>query len=344
MDLWNYLKTVERPIMLYGMGDGAEKIYSRLKTLGISPSGVFASDGFARHNSFLGFEVISYSEAAQLFPDMIVLVCFGSSLPSVIDYVKSISGQFETYAPDVPVCGDGTFNEEFYLENKEKFDFVFNRLQDEQSRKVFKAMIDYKLSGKLSFLFDCESPYDEVYSNIIRLEDNEVFADLGAYRGDTVLDFIKRTNGRYNHIFAAEPDEKSFKKLIENTEQFGNITAVNAAVGAVCGKTHFSSPKGRGSKIEKTGTEIELITLDSLVCGKSPTFIKYDVEGAELDAVTGSQQTIKSAKPKLQIAAYHRNEDLFSIPLKVLELNPDYKVYLRHRPCFPAWDTDFYFI
>lgn len=330
--------------MLYGMGDGAEKIYSRLKALGISPTGVFASDGFARHNTFLGFEVISFSEAENLFPDMIVLVSFGSSLPSVIDYVKSISERFETYAPDVPVCGDGTFNEEFYLASKEKFDLVYSRLEDEQSKKVFRSTVDYKLSGKLESLFGCESPYDEVYDNIIRLGDNETFVDLGAYRGDTVLDFIRRIDGKYNQIFAAEPDERSFKKFLENTRQFGGIVAENAAVGAIDGKTHISSPKGRGSKIGKQGKEIRQITLDGLMGDKKPTFIKYDVEGAELDAVIGSEKTIKLSRPRLQIAGYHRNEDLFAIPLKVLEFNPDYKIYLRHRPCFPAWDTDFYFI
>ena len=46
----------------------------------------------------------------------------------------------------------------------------------------------------------------------------------------------------------------------------------------------------------------------------------------------------------MKIAAYHRTDDLVSIPEKVLSLCPDYKVYLRHTPCLPAWDVFYYFI
>jgi hypothetical protein len=69
-----------------------------------------------------------------------------------------------------------------------------------------------------------------------------------------------------------------------------------------------------------------------------------DVEGEEIAAIKGAANTIKKSKPKMLISAYHRTEDLISIPETVLGINPEYKMYIRHFPYLPAWDTNFYFI
>lgn len=121
MDIWEYLKTTSRPIYLYGMGDGAEKIYDRLQKLNIDICGVFASDGFVRRKKFLGFDLISFAEAYASAPDMIALLSFGSSLKNVLDYIKQIGKKVELYAPDVPVYGCGTFNTEFYKSHLQEF-------------------------------------------------------------------------------------------------------------------------------------------------------------------------------------------------------------------------------
>lgn len=55
--VWSRLKEEARPIVLYGMGDGADKILAQFDRLGIRASGVFASDEFARGNLFHGFSV-----------------------------------------------------------------------------------------------------------------------------------------------------------------------------------------------------------------------------------------------------------------------------------------------
>jgi hypothetical protein len=39
---------------------------------------------------------------------------------------------------------------------------------------------------------------------------------------------------------------------------------------------------------------------------------------------------------------YHRNEDIFELPLLVKKLNPNYKIYIRHRLYIPAWETNLY--
>ena len=69
-----------------------------------------------------------------------------------------------------------------------------------------------------------------------------------------------------------------------------------------------------------------------------------DVEGEELSAIRGAEDTIFKSKPKMLISAYHRTDDFLKIPNAVLNIRDDYKIYLRHYPYLPAWDTNFYFV
>ncbi len=340
-ELWKYLKTAQKPIVLYGMGNGADKIINALNRYNIPFKGVFASEGFKKQKLFHGHKIASYSELKEKFGDMIVLLCFGSERPEVLRAVKKLSLETELYAPEVPVIGEGLFTEEYFEKNKEAFDWVYERLADGISRKTFKNIIKYKLSGKLNYLSDCEVTKQEPYESFLNLSDNESFLDLGAYNGDTVLEFLSRVNS-YNRITAVEPDIKSFKKLIKNTDGIKDISRLNICISDFDGIGRFSMKFGRGSATLNGDSEIAFARVDSLKA--SPTYIKMDVEGEEIKAIRGAIGTIKQLKPKMLISCYHRTEDLISIPQEVFKIREDYKLYIRHFPAFPAWDTNFYFI
>ena len=339
-DLWQYLKQTQKPIVLYGMGNGADKIINTLEAFNIKFQGVFASDGFVRKKLFHGFEISSYSALKEKFGKMIVLLCFGSSLPEVIENIKKIASEQELYAPEVPVIGGGLFTKEYYQTHKAEFDCVRSRLADELSKKTFDNIIKYKISGKINYLFDCEVDCNEPYHSFLALK-KERFLDLGAYNGDTALDFASRCPD-YQNITAVEPDAKTFKKLQNNTAALRDLTLKNACVSDKCGLLPFSMKGGRNSALGDGGTLLESISIDSLKTNFS--YIKMDVEGAEVDAVKGAEKTIKAAKPKMLISAYHRTEDLIKIPQTVLGIRDDYKLYIRHFKYLPAWDTNFYFI
>ena len=91
--MWSYLKTVQKPIVLYGMGNGADKVLAQLQRLQIPVQGVFASDGFVRGHQFHGFDVLSYTQAVELFGDMVVLLCFGSQRPEVLELFRRLDLQ-----------------------------------------------------------------------------------------------------------------------------------------------------------------------------------------------------------------------------------------------------------
>lgn len=337
-DVWTRLKNETKPILLYGTGNGADKILDKLNSLEISVSGVFASDGFVRNRSFRGFEVISFEKAQEMFKDFVVLMAFGSNRSEVFENVLKISKTQEIIMADVPVYDTGAFDLAYAKKHSSELEAVYNLLADDQSKAVFRETLLFKLDGDISRLFACQTDEDEAFS-LLNIPPCATYLDLGGYNGDTALAFAARFPD-YENIVAVEPDKKNFNKLLRNTESL-KITPINAAISNKCGTALFKSGFGRGSNLGD-GEEISVIAVDSLKMQFD--FIKFDVEGQELLAIEGAQNTILEQKPRMLVSCYHKNDDYFAIPLKILSYNPDYKVYMRHYPYIPAWDTNFYFI
>ncbi len=67
-----------------------------------------------------------------------------------------------------------------------------------------------------------------------------------------------------------------------------------------------------------------------------------DVEGFEREAIWGASQTIGHYAPKMMVSLYHRNEDIFELPILIKKLNPKYQLFIRHQLYIPAWETNLY--
>lgn len=339
-NVWDTLSQSEKPLVLYGMGLGAEKIMAELAQRNMRADDIFASDEFVRGHSFKGYKVLKYSEVCEKYDDFNVVLCFASHIDEVIERIAAINSEHTVFAPDVPVAGGGLFTREYIAENEAKFDKAYSLLADEESKKTYRDILNFKVSGKIEYLLSSFCDKDKVYSDILKLKNDEEIIDLGAYDGDTIREFTKATNGKYRHITALEPDSKSYKKLIKNTDGMPNITALNMGAWSKKDTLIFSADAGRNSKLSSEGTSIEVTDVDSL--NLAPTFIKMDIEGSEMRALEGAEKTIKTYTPKLYVCAYHRNEDLFALPLKIHELNDSYKIYFRHSKYIPAWESNFY--
>lgn len=338
--LWDRLKETEKPIVLYGMGDGAQKIIDKLNELNIPLADIFASDEFVRGHSFNGIRVKKYSEIEALYDDFFVLIGFAVNYDSMISRLFEISESHETAAPDVPLFGQGVFDLEFVEQNAEKIEKVYNLLADEQSKKVYANIINYKISGNIEYLRDITTDREVDLVEIFDFSDNEDYLDLGAYDGDTIKEIMSLTGNKFRSITALEPDGKNFKKLSLATENDSRITIVQKAVWDCDTVLRFNNRAGRNSALNDVGrVEVEATSVDSLSQGGF-SFIKMDVEGAEKQALLGAKRTIEECKPKLFISAYHRNEDIFELPLLVLSLREDYKIYLRKHPYIPAWEIN----
>jgi len=351
--MWELIKNSGRPVVLYGTGNAAEKILRICEEKDISIAGIFASDDFVRNRSFAGIPVISYSEAKARFGYMTVLLCFGTHLEPVIENIKRIDREQDLYAPDLPIAGGGIFDAEYCKEHKSDFVDIMDLLADRKSREVLSGVINYKLSGKLNYLFDIETSVEDNYA-LLDLGPDESYVDLGAYNGDTIELFLNCAGGDCKSIIAMEPEKRNFRKLSNYCEGLNmeNVFLYNMAASSGPAVLEFQKGSGRGGQAN-TGKTIEIPadSVDNIIAklaeeGRDihPTFIKMDLEGMEEEALKGAENTIKNDKPKMLVSAYHRNSDLFNLPKKVLAMNPSYKVYLRHSPCVPAWEVDYFFV
>lgn len=334
---WEKLKNSTCPVAVYGTGNGADKVFAEFDRLGITPQYIAASDSFARNRTFHGYKVLPLSELRQAESKFTVALCFASAREEVIENVKSLAKEQSVVMPSVPVYGDEIFNKDYLKSHLIEINKAYEKLSDEQSKKVFKNLIKFQITGKLDLMFDCETPKQEALS-LLGLTDNENYLDLGAYRGDTVDELINFAGG-YAEITALEPDTRSFRKLCEHCENMKNITLLNCAVSDKCETLFFSGNKGRGGGLNASGTEINAVTVDSL--NKPFTYIKSDTEGAEMKMLQGAVNTL-CHKPKLNISAYHRSEDIFSLVNKIHEINPEYEIYIRHHRHISFWDTNLY--
>ena len=266
-DLWAYLKQTNKPIVMYGMGNGADKIIERFDSLGIEVADFFASDGFVRGHSFHGKTVLSFSEIKEKYSDFIIILSFASSLDDVLDWFYTLDENYEMYAPDVPVTGDGTFNLDYYLANKDYFDKARNLLADDISKNVFDNVIKYKLTGKIFYLKEIETTSDEAWNNILSPDKYNICVDCGAYNGDTAKDMIFRCEN-VSKIYALEPDKRNFKKLSAFAETESKITPINAASWNEDTVLEFDSSGNRNANFfslnSKKAVEIEAKTVDGI--------------------------------------------------------------------------------
>ena len=339
--LWERLKANSLPVLLYGMGNGADMIIEELEKLNIHFADTFASDGFVRGQLFHGKKVLSLSQAEEKYGEFIILTTFAVHDEKTLEFIKELSKRHRLYSPTVPIAGKGLFTLDYIAKNEERFDRAYSLLADEKSKKTFLDVLNFKVSGKPEYLFACRSEKDEVYRNILKLSKNESIVDLGAYDGDTIREFLHFTGGEYRRIFAFEPDEKNFKKLSKKTEGMRALSLFNLGAWNKKETLHFEKKAGRSSHKSETGIPINFDSVDNVIT-EPVSFIKMDIEGAEKKALDGAKETIKKYKPKLYVCAYHRNEDFFALPEKILSLNPDYNIFLRHHPYIPAWETNFY--
>jgi FkbM family methyltransferase len=339
--LWERLSRAGRPIVLYGTGNGADKILDQLEKLGAAAAGAFVSDGFSTDRSFRGLSVTSLAEAEARFKDMIVLLAFGTHDADVLENIKRMSSRLELYAPPFPVVG-GTPSGGFARVPSERESRVRALLADDRSRFVFDSVLTYRETGSLGYLFACESGRDELWG-LLSPAAGEDYLDLGAYRGDTAAEFAARAP-LYGSIRAVEPDRRSFEKLSAYCAGLDRCECFRACVGAAPGEERFSGGSGRGSAASASGEAVRRESVDSLLGGKRASLIKMDVEGAEAAALDGARETLIKYSPKLLVSAYHRADNIFSVPERVLSVNPDYRVYLRHGACVPDWDVDYIFI
>jgi FkbM family methyltransferase len=215
-------------------------------------------------------------------------------------------------------------------------------MAEDVSRREYLAQLRFRLLGDFEGLPAPVSGDMYFRDDLFKLSKNEVLVDCGAFDGDTLRLFLDASGNAFDRVIAFEPDPANFAKLAELVSHLPQtvrerITLHQAATGQINEKLMMDVGIGPSSYIGCGNLEVESFALDSLLPDVPVTFIKMDIEGSELATLKGARNLIQKDSPILTISAYHRQSDLWEIPLLIQRLNPNYSFYLRPH-MLEAWD------
>lgn len=214
------------------------------------------------------------------------------------------------------------------FENRDEYMSLYEIFTDDRSRQVLDAVLAYRLTLdplRLRGVIDWD-----LYGSI-QLGPEEVYVDGGTYNGDSIQMFIDHVGGRYLKVHGFEPDPKTFETLKARLGKTPRVDLHNSGLFSRTGKLGFSADSSRAAKFDdRVENKIAIVSIDDAVKDRV-TFIKMNIEGAEIEALKGARTTIVSSRPKLAISAYHRASDLRVLVRLIRELNSQYRLRLRQH-------------
>lgn len=290
---------------------------------------------------------INLKEANRyLFPDAIIIVAIYDiylEYPSICAQLKTMGFKNILSILDLRVWPE--LFQGGYIHNTLSWDITYIPeklvstayllMEDGLSQKTYKELLSFFLSNRdIKFtLCQAEKQYmpDETYLPI----ENERIIDCGAYNGDTMRAFYSRL-GTWCSYTGIEPDLHNWEELNASIqtdlpkELAKRTKTICAAISNKAGSATFCANGNTTSHIsEESVHNTPVIKLDDAI-QEPVSFIKMDIEGFELRALQGAEGLIRKNQPLLAICGYHRQADLWEIPLYMKNLLPNHKIYLRN--------------
>jgi FkbM family methyltransferase len=337
-----------RSLVLYGAGGLGRKTLHGLRKIGIEPLAFTDNNPNLYGQQVDGLEVLSPSLTSKKFGEnaLFIITVYTDSAPGGIEPIvqklselgsKNIISFVPLYwkYPDLFLP-----HYAYDLPHKvidaaaaiKKVALLFN---DPVSQSEFLGQIHWRLNPEIAPI-PAQADH-EIYfpPELISLNENEFFIDCGAYTGDTVRCFLKQSHGKFRKIMTIEPDPANYRKLNELIDSLPEEIAVriksrDLAVGDRSDVLHFNA-RGTASSLrsDSGGILVQSEPLDSLLAGEIPTYIKMDIEGAELEALKGATNSIRKHLPILAISVYHCQDHIWNIPLTLHAISDQYHFYLR---------------
>ena len=219
-------------------------------------------------------------------------------------------------------------------ENLSNYEKVFELLADDKSKEIYCDILMARITRDDKYYLNAYSKSEEYQQyfalDILPPEDSKgVFVDCGGYTGDTAEKFIKYYSEKYKAIYVYEPDPRNASCAEENLKKYHDICIRQCGVGKENRTAYFNSMGTSSSSIQKKGIEVKVISLDNDI-RERVTFIKMDIEGEESNAIAGAKNHIEQEKPVCAVCVYHKIQDIWKLPLQIMEINSEYKLYLRH--------------
>jgi len=331
-------------LWIWGNGLVAERAAWWLKHGRIPFRGFLVNEAY--YSPDAGSDVSCLEEVCRNAPPASVnlVVAFSGYRPELLNGLREKVGrvvEMDVGAGMTHYAGETVFTYPWLERVAEELSETYRQLEDPLSRETMTAYCNQKISLDYRYLASVRRPPEAQYFDpeLIRFADHEILVNCGAYTGDSAEAFVnaihKSGNGDYSEIISFEPSPCHFEKCVGRNLPRHRCLRMGCsdAPGRILFHDDGTSSAAflPASAADENALEVE--TIDNVLAGGRATFIKMDIEGAELSALKGAEKTIRTWKPLLAICAYHKPEDLIEIPRFIRSLVPEYRWYLRayHR-------------
>lgn len=206
----------------------------------------------------------------------------------------------------------GIENYAYILQHEDEYYEILNGLDDEESKRSFIEVIRSLIENDI-YRYNEYPPEVKYFDGTIykSLGEKEVWINCGSCTGDTIIKYLL-SDREFEKIYAVEIDPKMVKHLQELFQLFPKEIQEKITI-------HNKCLEGSGSKNN----------IDHIFTEDNISLINMDIEGAELTVLEGAIKKIRENKPVLAIAAYHKPEDLITIPRFICRQSSDYHIFFR---------------
>lgn len=348
--LWEKVKQAKN-ICIFGLGKYYRDIVRKGLLSGLSEIKYVCDNNSENYGkefttNIQNAKCISVDELKEL-EDVVVLITVGDcrAIKKQLDELDIESFDFGDLFLRVY---DRKYDSDWFIKNRDKILKAIELFEDNKSKEVYTNIICNRIAPHLAnkSFNDMKEENEYFSTGIFELTDEECIVDCGAYIGDSLEDYYRIKNGKFATYYCFELDYSNCMICQDKINEYhkDNIVLINAGVSNENTKVAVTKSNGLNARVDENGSQentTRLVRLDDELSGKKVTFIKMDIEGAEIAALDGAKNIISEQKPKLAISAYHYLSDLWEVPLYINSINPQYKLFLRHHTA-DVFDTDCY--
>ena len=222
--------------------------------------------------------------------------------------------------------------------NREVYDDIMKRLADDSSRRALHAYCMVNETDDAEYLLQDDIIIKDMFDfEGLHLTEEEKYVDIGAWIGDTIELFTKKTGGRYEHIYAVEPDPDSLEKLRENVGDYEDISIYSCGLGSKEGEVFLAvdeevrqSTRLISKKEDDSQISVKIKTLDELFGQESVSLVKIFVPFLFPDILQGGKECLLRDRPRLLVnIAMGNDTKFFEVIRWLLDLETNYQVALR---------------
>lgn len=328
------------PLVLWGAGDVASAVKHYLELNHIVLDAVWI-DGLEEESEFEGIPMTSFMRIKEKYPHFNVILGHSNfdlgeilqEKESQINKVYYLVSIFYEQYENIPGA--------FVQEHIDEYYQSYRLLSDEESEQAMIAYLNARMNNDIEYVKDCFSKEQTYFCNdIYQIGDTESYVDVGAFNGDTIQLFLAQCKGKYEKIFAFEPERKNFKELqrFVESEKLKNILLYQMGTWNKKDTLYFTEDEEKRSSISLTQktAKIPVDRLDQIIKSQPVSLLKINFLHGVLETLEGAANIIKKYKPKLAIVVGFDEWALINIPQYISKLVPEYNIYIRYNRCMPA--------